>query len=226
MKTVVVGGNSRNIGKTSVMAGLIRDMKALNWTAVKITQYGHGICSHDGEPCGCAPSEHAFVLTEERSASGHGDTCRFLSAGARRALWLRVRQGQLAEAIPLLERAFGDDDYVMIESNSILGFLTPTLFLVVLDSSRGDFKPSALKFLDRADALVPIGTWRDDFSGKWPLIDPGVFENKPTYPVAADLGPSSDLCQFVMNKLLGPGVNDLSESLTHRIQGKEQPCQH
>lgn len=226
MKTVVVGGNSRNIGKTSVMAGLIRDMKALNWTTVKITQYGHGICSHDGEPCGCAPTEHAYVLTEERNKVGRSDTCRFLSAGARRAFWLRVRQGQLAEAFPLLERAWGDDDYVMIESNSVLSLMPPTLYLVVLDSSQADFKPSALKFLDRADALVPVGTCLGNFSSKWPLLDSGIFENKPSFPLAAGFGPSSELCQFVRHKLLGPGVDDLSEALSHRIQGKEQPCQH
>ena len=45
---VVVGGHSRNIGKTSVVAGLIRKLRDRKWTAVKITQYGHGVCSHHG----------------------------------------------------------------------------------------------------------------------------------------------------------------------------------
>src|SRR5712692_1749586 len=65
MKLIVVGGHSRNIGKTSVMAGLIRGLPSLGWTAVKITQYGHGICSQDGKPCGCEPKVHPFELTEE-----------------------------------------------------------------------------------------------------------------------------------------------------------------
>ena len=43
---VVVGGHSRNIGKTSVAAGLIRHLRDRQWTALKITQYGHGVCSH------------------------------------------------------------------------------------------------------------------------------------------------------------------------------------
>ena len=42
---VVVGGHSRNIGKTSVVAGIIRKLRGRQWTAVKITQYGHGVCS-------------------------------------------------------------------------------------------------------------------------------------------------------------------------------------
>ena len=50
---VVVGGHSRNIGKTSVVAGLIRKLRDHKWTAVKITQYGHGVCSKNGEDCGC-----------------------------------------------------------------------------------------------------------------------------------------------------------------------------
>src|SRR5579859_458417 len=224
MKTVVVGGHSRNIGKTSVMAGLIRDMKSLDWTAVKITQYGHGICSQDGEPCGCAPTEHSFMLTEERNAGGAADSCRFLAAGARRSLWLRARQGQLAEALPSLERALAEDNWVMIESNSILKFLKPSLYLVVLDHLQTDFKPSALEFLDRADALVPI---ESRMAGReWNALDSRVFEGKPRFPVAARDYFSSDLCQFVRQRLLTPRANLLWEAESRPTQKKEQPCQH
>ena len=59
MATVVVGGHSRNVGKTSVVAGLIGALREYDWTAVKITQFGHGICSVNGESCGCAVEEHA-----------------------------------------------------------------------------------------------------------------------------------------------------------------------
>lgn len=224
MKTVVVGGHSRNIGKTSVMAGLIRGMKSLDWTAVKITQYGHGICSHDGEPCGCAPTEHAFMLTEEQNAGGHADTSRFLAAGARRSHWLRARQGQLAEALPSLARALANDDCVMIESNSILKFLKPSLYLVVLDHLQTDFKRSALEFLDRADALVPIESRMD--SSEWPALDPRVFEGKPRFPVAERDYFSPDLCQFVRERLLTPQVNLLWEAESRPTQEKEQLCQH
>ena len=39
MAIVVVGGHTRNIGKTSVVAGLISALREFNWTALKITQY-------------------------------------------------------------------------------------------------------------------------------------------------------------------------------------------
>lgn len=70
MKLVMIGGHTRNIGKSSVIEGIIRAVPEFNWTAAKITQVGHGVCSVTGEACGCAVSEHQFSITEER----HKDT--------------------------------------------------------------------------------------------------------------------------------------------------------
>jgi len=38
---VVIGGHSRNVGKTSVICGIIRALPAWNWTAIKITPHAH-----------------------------------------------------------------------------------------------------------------------------------------------------------------------------------------
>lgn len=199
MKLVVVGGHTRNIGKTAVAAGLIRNLRSLNWTAVRITQYGHGICSVDGEPCGCEPEDHAFVLIEEDQGEGRSDTSRFLAAGARRSLWLRVREGQLAEALPTLRRAWSDGDCIVIESNSILEFLKPELCLFVLDSSFRDFKASARRYLDRADALVPIDSRLD--ARAWPGLTPRALETKPVFPVPAGEFFSPELWGLVRERL-------------------------
>jgi hypothetical protein len=210
MKAVVIGGHTRNIGKTSVMSALIREFAPLGWTAVKITQYGHGICSLDGDPCGCAPEEHPFALTEETDPQGHGDTCRFLAAGARRSLWLRVRQGQLAGAIPLLvETIASRDGWAMIESNSILQFLDPLLYLAVLDGSQRDFKPSALRALTRADALVPVDTGFDGSSSftPWRGLDPTFFRDKPVFPVRKNHYQSPALNEFVRQRLAAGTVS-------------------
>ena len=42
MSLVVIGGHSRSVGKTSVVAGIIAALPDFHWIAVKITQYGHG----------------------------------------------------------------------------------------------------------------------------------------------------------------------------------------
>src|SRR5437868_15111097 len=104
MSMVVVGGHSRNIGKTSVVAGLIEALPQVNWTAIKITQHGHGICSAVGEPCDCAVEyDHPYAISEE-SAAGATDSGRYLAAGARRAFWLRTAQGQLAAAAGVIRK--------------------------------------------------------------------------------------------------------------------------
>ena len=199
MNIVVVGGHSRNIGKTSVMAGLIRRVSPPAWTAVKITQYGHGICSVDGKPCACQPTEHSFALTEEKDRHGRSDTHRFLAAGARRSLWLRVRQGQLDRALPRLLRALRSEDWVMIESNSILGLLRPALYLFVLDGLQQDFKPSAQRYLSRADALIPVESSLNAVS--WPEIENSLLTDKPTFPVSRADFANSRLDEFVRRRL-------------------------
>ncbi len=156
MPLIVIGGHSRSVGKTSVVAGLIAAMPEQNWTAVKITQFGHGICSRDGEPCDCAidDQKHAFAIMEENDRSGDSDTSRFLIAGAARSLWVRTRQGFLAEAMPALRNKLIGAENVIIESNSILKFIRPDLYISVLDYATPDFKQSARQYLDYADAVV------------------------------------------------------------------------
>ena len=154
MATIVIGGHSRSVGKTSVVAELISALREYQWTAVKITQYGHGVCSANGAPCDCATADHSWAISEEKDRKGKSDTSRFLLAGAARALWVRTEQGRLAEAMPALRKRLEQSRYVIVESNSVLKFLRPDLYLTVLDTGTADFKTSAREFLDRASAVI------------------------------------------------------------------------
>jgi hypothetical protein len=140
MAVVVVGGQARKVGKTSVMAGLIAAMPEMRWTAMKITQHVHG----SGE-----------LVTVERDAGSGTDTGRYLAAGAGRSLWVTAER--LEEAMPRIREEIATAENVMIESNSILEFVEPDCFLCVLDGRVAEFKESARRYLDRADALVIAG---------------------------------------------------------------------
>ena len=157
MAVVVIGGHTRNIGKTSVVAGLISALPEMHWTAFKITQFGHGVCSANGEPCDCETADHTIAISEERDGVSGTDSARYLGAGAARSFWVRTRQGQLAEAMPRLRKAMASAENVILESNSVLRFLRPDLFISVLDPATADFKESARRYLDRADAVVLTG---------------------------------------------------------------------
>ncbi|HZE25976.1 MAG TPA: hypothetical protein VE083_01255 [Terriglobales bacterium] len=154
MAIVVIGGHSRSVGKTSVVAGLIAALPEFRWTALKVTQYGHGVCSADGQACDCATDDHSWAMSEEKDRSGASDTARFLAAGAARAWWVRTEQGRLAEAMPTVRAKLADAENVILESNSVLKFLRPDVYLTVLDPSNADFKNSAREFLDRASAVI------------------------------------------------------------------------
>jgi hypothetical protein len=154
MPILVIGGHSRSVGKTSVVAGLIAALPGFHWTALKITQYGHGVCSANGEACDCATADHSWAVSEEKDRSGQSDTSRFLAAGAEHSWWVRTQQGHLAEAMPRVRKILASTENVIIESNSILRFLKPDLYLTVLDPQTADFKASAQTYLDSADAVL------------------------------------------------------------------------
>jgi len=192
---LVVGGHSRNIGKTSVVAGIIRRLRSWKWTAVKITQFGHGVCSHAGEACGCETEpEHPFALSEEYEPS-KTDSGRFLAAGAVRSFWLRTPMGELARAKTTLGKILGQSENVIMESNSVLELVEPDLFLMVLDFSCQDFKPSSLRYMDRAGAFLVID--RGINAPLWEDIARGLWDTKPRFLVKPPAYVTKEVCAFV-----------------------------
>jgi hypothetical protein len=164
-RVIVVGGHTRSIGKTQLVCDVIAAFRQVHWIAGKITQYGHGVCAQNGDNCDCAPTEHVCAINWETRSDSGTDSARFLAAGARQSFWLRTKQGFLAEGLPLLRTALqeaGRDTGrepppLIIESNSLLQFLKPSLYFAVIDPAKEDFKDSARAALDRADALVLRG---------------------------------------------------------------------
>jgi hypothetical protein len=202
MPLVVIGGHSRSVGKTSVVAGLIAALPEYHWTALKITQFGHGICSADGKPCDCdTGDDHFRALSEERDRSGQSDTSRFLVAGADRSIWVRTRQGRLNEAIPDIQRKIAGAENVIMESNSIVRFLRPDIYLTVLDASTKDFKVSAMEFLDRADAVI-LHQPATDGPAAWELVRLDQIATKPTFTIQPPPYVTPEIVEFVRGKLM------------------------
>jgi|SRR5579875_586360 len=200
MAVVVVGGNSRNIGKTTVVANLIASLPEFGWTAIKITQYGHSFCTANGEPCECQTAQHTLAITEELNPSSGKDTSRFLAAGAVRVLWVRTRSGQLAEAIPRLRQELAQAPNTIIESNRVLQFLRPDLYLAVLDSSTADFKDSARRYLDRADAIL-LKEAGKELTPRWQGISAKLFAGKPQFGITAPDFQNPMLVDFVRERI-------------------------
>jgi hypothetical protein len=205
MAIVVIGGHTRNIGKTSVVTGLIAALPEMHWTAFKITQFGHGMCSANGEPCDCETAEHTLAVSEERpGGDSTTDSGRYLAAGAARSFWVRTRTGDLAEAMPRIRKEIAQAENVVIESNSILRFLRPDLYLSVLDPETADFKESAKYFLDRADAvLVPEGDLKRP---EWKGVSLKLVDGAPVLAMRPPVYVTNEVIAFVKARLRAAAV--------------------
>jgi hypothetical protein len=213
-RIIVVGGHTRSIGKTQLVCDIISALPEANWIAGKITQYGHGVCTQNGHDCDCAPDEHICAIDWEHDAHTGTDSSRFLAAGALGSFWLRTKQGFLAEGMPLLRSALDEvarkqqprvDSVgsrhavpssppapinVILESNTLLQFLKPDLFLMVLHPAKSDFKDSAKLQLNHATAFVlrepipsnPTATTNgDDTTPSWQNIPLQLLRTKPNF---------------------------------------------
>jgi hypothetical protein len=188
-RVIVVGGHTRSIGKTQLVCDIISTFPQANWIAGKITQYGHGVCAQNGNNCDCAPDEHICAIEWEAQPQSGTDSARFLAAGAKRSFWLRTKQGFLAEGLPLMRDALKqelsgteeDSPPLILESNSLMQFLKPSLYFAVVDPAREDFKGSARVALDRADALVLRGSMDDSAAAPpWVKLPASLLRTKPS----------------------------------------------
>jgi hypothetical protein len=175
--------------------------------AIKVTQCKHG----DREHCDCEMGTGSWAISEESDPAAGTDSSRYLAAGAQRAFWVRTRRGRLADAMARIQAMIGSARNTMIESNSILEFLRPDFYAVVVDPASAGFKASALRYLDQADAILftRVGSEADGLSMRFGDSIARVNVSPPRYH-------SIDLIGRVAMKLDGA-----AESKTRVIEGSE-----
>ena len=152
----------------------------------------------DGQPCDCTTDEHTIAISEERAPATGTDSGRFLAAGAVRSLWVRTRQGNLAQAMPRIRKEMERAEHAIFESNSILQFLRPDLYLTVLDHGTADFKESARLFLDRADAVLVRSAGLEPH---WNGVSLRLVEGKPQFEISPPEYMSDEVVEFVEQRL-------------------------
>jgi hypothetical protein len=192
---VVVGGHSRNLGKTSLAAALIRRTQDWKWTAIKITQHGNGIWAHGGVGLGPQTSTAPPFAIREEYEPNKTDSGRFLAAGAERAFWLQTSSRELGLAMPTLATLFAQSNNVIVESNSLVEWVQPDIFLMLLDFSCPDFKASSLRVLDRVDAFVVLHGSSND--APWAAVRTALEKGKPTFFVRPPEYVTEEIIDFV-----------------------------
>ncbi len=201
MRSLVIGGNSRNVGKTGLAVSIISSSRDLDWTAVKVTQFGHGVCSRSGGPCECVVSDPQcpYEIEEETGLIPTTDTARMLAAGASHVLWLRVALGKLEVALPALRERLRGKGSVLFESNGIVDHWKPNAYLSVLQCDIDDCKASARRLAPTAAAFVLPPAARA--LPAWDGFPHGLLRERPVFRVEPPSFCSGALIEFVRNRM-------------------------
>jgi Ni2+-binding GTPase involved in maturation of urease and hydrogenase len=134
---ITVSGAQKGVGKTALSEILLRNLP--NFSAIKIT-----ITDHD-----CRVTDDEQVILSPST-----DTCRMKNSGALQVVWVRSTESCLFDAmVTALEKPLPGRG-ILVEGNSILGHLRPTLAFFVARPPLAAMKPSRVHALQKADVCV------------------------------------------------------------------------
>ena len=102
--------------------------------------------------------------------------------------------------MPRVRQILSKTQNMIIESNSVLRFLKPDLYLTVLDPQTADFKTSAQTFLDRADAVL-LHTMEDSKTLAWERVSLKPVRSRPIFAICPPDYVTSDIVEFVRKGL-------------------------
>ena len=163
---VAVSGFSSNVGKTTLVCELLRQLPG--WEAIKLTRGHYRSCGRD--PAGCCVSDllrDEPVIRSGREANYQTgkDTGLFWDAGASNVHWVIVKDGQVGSGInEALSRVRSEG--VLIEGNSFLDYVTPDLSVMCARSDGGKVKPSARVALRQSHVVFLSSLNGDGFTAR------------------------------------------------------------
>jgi molybdopterin-guanine dinucleotide biosynthesis protein len=134
---ITVSGANKGVGKTALSEILLRTLR--NFSAIKITITDHEVAVADDEQTILSPST---------------DTCRMKQSGARQVVWVRSTESHLFDAMVTALGKMPPGRGILVEGNSILRHLNPTISFFVARPPLATMKPSRVHALEKADVCV------------------------------------------------------------------------
>lgn len=134
---ITVSGAHKGVGKTALAELLLHNLR--NFAAIKITI-----------------TDDELIVTDDEQVimSSSTDTCRMRDSGAVKVVWVRSPEHRLLDAMSAALAKMVPCSGMLIEGNSILKHLTPTLSFFVIKPPFGAMKPSRVHALKKADVCV------------------------------------------------------------------------
>jgi hypothetical protein len=101
--------------------------------------------------------------------------------------------------MPDIQRKIAGAENVIMESNSVIRFLRPDLYISVLDADTEDFKDSAREFLEKADAVI---LHQSNGTAKWKVVSTDALAQKPIFKIAPPPYVTPEIVSFVREHLV------------------------
>jgi hypothetical protein len=118
--------------------------------------------------------------------------------------------------MPDIERKIAGAENVIMESNSVIRFLRPDLYLTVLDADTEDFKDSAREFLKSADGVI---LHQSEPRAKWKTVSMDALAGKPIFKIQPPPYVTEEITAFVREKLLAGSraKSNAAEGIVNRL---------
>ncbi len=152
-KLIIVGGATRNVGKTSyVMALIKRYCTDYQVVGLKIKTLRNGDEAFHGT--NHSPLIGDYKIARETNIWGQEDTSKMLQSGAKQAFKIKTYHHSLAEAFSEFLTKISDDSLLIIESNALREIVRPDIFIMIKHKKSDEMKPAALAVEKLADIIV------------------------------------------------------------------------
>jgi hypothetical protein len=153
---VMIGGNSRNTGKTSMVCSIISQLSAthevigLKVTSIRPSENDlHG--NHNEEFSSC------YRIFEELNHDSTKDTSRMLRAGANRVYYIRVEDKYCEQAILHFLSSYINNQLIVCESRSLRDVINPGLFLMMMKIPAANNAKDVSAYISKADLVFYHG---------------------------------------------------------------------
>lgn len=149
---LIVGGLSRNVGKTTFLLRLIEHFACKGpLVAVKVTSVSPGGESFHGKHD--LDGIERYSILEETDRGSDKDTSKMLRAGAGEAFLVSARDRYIKEALSSLFEKVDRSSLFVCESNSLRRIINPGLFVMIRSNSEKNIKQNCCDLVDMADIV-------------------------------------------------------------------------
>ncbi len=150
---VGVGGFASNVGKTTLVCALLRELPG--WEAIKITRGHYRSCGKDPHTCCVSDmlrAEPVIRSGRTETYAADKDTGHYWAAGAAQVHWVVVTDEQV-EAGLHLALARVQTPGVIIEGTGFWQYVRPDVALLAARATGGTVKASARRVWNLADGI-------------------------------------------------------------------------